>query len=266
MGFTLKTNESVLSKEIIQLVVIGTSGTILLIAGIIFFLIRYSNKILKLKLEKQDELIEAEIKGKEAEQNRIARDIHDALGGNLTALNLTIQRMQKTHKNGQQLESDLPKLKAMVTDAHLNVRQVSRDLLANDIEVYGLVYSIRELINHSEISKGSVTSNDEHFHEDIELPKKVAIYRIVQEIMNNAKKHSRCSHFLVDIDFYQNNIELDIEFDGAPFDYESKKGTSEGLGLKNIESRLQFLRGTLKYGASDNRNFYHILISEYEKH
>lgn len=241
-------------QEIILLVSIGTFGILLLIGGIVVFLIKYNNKILKMQVSKQIELIDAEIKGKEAEQTRVARDIHDALGGNLSALNFNLQKVLRNHKGDDELESEINSIKGIVSDTHENIRRVSRDLLANDIEVYGLIYSVTELVKHSTISKGEITEAEGGDQESISLTHKIAIYRVIQEIMNNATKHSHCTEFNVHFDLADGI--LDISFDGSTFDYEKVKSSSKGLGLKNIESRVQYLNATLRYVVEDGRNHY----------
>lgn len=250
-----------LSNEILVVVIIGTTGTVLLIVTIVLFLIRYNNKILKLRIAKQRELIEAEIHGKEVEQTRIARGIHDAIGGNLTALNLSLQRIAKEYGNIPELTGEITMLRGILDDTHKSVRQVSRDLLAHDVEVYGLLYSVNEMLKHSGITNISVESVEDRQDVHLDIEQKVAIYRVIQEILNNALRHSQTTDFKVLFDFDDQGSRLEIKFNGSTFDYVASKSNSEGLGLKNIESRVQFLGGGLKYSSSNNRNFYEISIA-----
>ena len=72
--------------------------------------------------------------------------------------------------------------------------------------------------------------------------------------------------FAIDIDYQDENLNLRIEFDGTIFDFEDEMKNSEGLGLRNIESRVRYLNGNLKYHNTDIRNFYIISVPKDAKY
>ena len=254
------------SNELILVVVTGTIVIIGLVVTIVFFVITYNHKILKLELERQKRLIDAEIRSKETERNRIAREIHDTLSSNLTAINLLIQNIRSKFSHNKILVAELGKMKEAVEETHKSVRNIAKDLLANDIDVFGLTHAVNEMLHHSGLLESNLTVNSKGNEDGMTVHKKAVLYRIIQEILSNAILHSHCKIFTIDIDYQDENLKLWIEFDGTIFDFEDEMKNSEGLGLRNIESRVRYLNGNLKYHNTDIRNFYIISVPKDAKY
>ncbi len=255
-----------LNNELILVVISGTVVIIGLVLSIVFFLITYNNKILKFELERQKKLIDAEIRSKETERIRIAREIHDAMSSNLTAVNLLIQNISTKFTENEHLNSELKKMRGAVEETHKSVRNIAKDLLANDIDVFGLIHAVNEMLNHSGLNEANITVNSSGNNDTLAVHEKVALYRIIQEILSNAIHHSQCGVFAIHIDEEDENITIQIEFDGTTFDFDKEMGNSEGLGLQNIESRIRYLKGNIKYHNKDFRNFYKISIPKDAKY
>lgn len=244
-----------MEDALVQVVVIGSLGLFALVISIIFFVIRSNNQILKLEVEKQRELIDAEITSQEQERQRIARELHDAVGADITGVKLRFENMVVKIADKKSIESDIPKVEEAFELMSGNVRRISQNLLAHHLESYGLVYSIKALFEQH---------SSEHFQAhlvaagDVQLPgpKLNAIYRLIQEIMNNALKHSKPTQFTVQITMQEQQLQLDIRFDGELFDFYEHRRADGGVGLKNIESRVQYLKGDLSFDQVENQNHY----------
>ena len=255
-----------LANEIWLVVLIGTFSVVLMIVAIIVFVIRYNNRFLKLEIKKQRQLLEAEINSKETERSRIAREIHDAMSSNLAAINLLIQKISSKFSHNEILVAELGKMKEAVEETHESIRRVAKDLLAHDIDVFGLKHAVNEMLYHSGLLESNLTVNSKGNEDGMAVHKKAALYRIIQEILSNAILHSHCKIFAIDIDYQDENLNLRIEFDGTIFDFEDEMKNSEGLGLRNIESRVRYLNGNLKYHNTDIRNFYIISVPKDAKY
>ncbi len=253
-------------NEIWLVVWIGTIGIILFIVALIVFVIHYNNRFLRIEIKKQRELLEAEINSKETERIRIAREIHDTMSSNLVGIGLLIQRISSKFSHNEILVAELDKMKAAVKETHESVRHVAKDLLAYDIDVFGLIHAVNEMLHHSGLQESDLTVNSNDIEDGLGVDKKVALYRILQEILSNAIQHSHCGIFAINIYYQDENLNLRIEFDGTIFDFDDEMKKSEGLGLRNIESRVRYLQANIKYHNTDIRNFYKISIPKDAKY
>jgi len=249
-----------LSSEIGLVVLTGTIIIVLLILSIITFVIRYNNRILKLEIMKQKQLVEAEINSKETEQIRIARDIHDGVSSNLAVINLLLQGISSKLRKEENPETELQKMKIAIEETHRSIRSVSKNLLAHDIDVFGLSHAVIEMMEQTPLLRSSQSVNTTGNEDGLPVNKKVAIFRIIQEILSNAIKHSDCSMFQTDIIYKDENVIIEIEFDGQVFDFITEMKNSKGLGLRNIESRIQYLKGYITYHDLNSHSFFTVII------
>jgi len=253
------------SSEIITVYFIGTLGMILLAAGIFFFFVTYQKRILKkelelnrLKSEQQEEIIRNTILAQEKERKRIARDLHDEVGAMLSVVKLNVGRIEKKS------DSEIPKELAKETKNYLDevitqVRRITRDLLPPSLEKLGLVSAVEELagwVNKSgQIVVDCYTNgNPCRFDNKREL----AVFRIIQEVINNAIKHAEAKQISINIRFSGENLAILISDNGKGFVLDDKLKT--GLGLKNLESRATIARASFKLKSKVNKGTTGIIL------
>jgi two-component system, NarL family, sensor kinase len=230
---------------------IATAVMLLLAFSIIFFVVFYQKRILseqlKLKLleaEYQQKMLQAALESQEKERSRLASDLHDSVGAMLSTIRLSLHPVVKAG-NGQPLDQT----KQLLDETIETVRRISRDLLPTGLEKFGLTHAVREMcerISSSGIIEVLVTESGDR----IEMDKKreVLVYRIVQEIVNNAIRHSKASLLKVTLVWGQ-TLDLVIQDNGEGFDYEGFKNHQgkSGLGLYNIETRASLLGAKLNF-------------------
>lgn len=238
-------------SEIILVYFIGTFGMVLLAGAIFFFFITYQKRLLKkelelnrVKAEQQEEILRNTIQAQEKERRRIARDLHDEVGAMLSVVKLNLGRIEKN------VEAEKPKLLAGETKKYLNdtitqVRRISRALLPPSLEKLGLYYALEEMANWVNKSdelqiQTHLTGEQFRFNSKHEL----ALFRVVQEIINNAIKHSEASVIQLILRFSNQNVAISVTDNGKGFNIDKKMQT--GLGLKNLESRTQILGARFK--------------------
>ncbi len=236
----LEIQKSMLQREaLLRNIAIGSSILALLIA---FFIIMYYRQRLttqKLIAKKEIEAITAASKGREKERERIAKELHDGIGGNLAAIKLDLNRITATS------DFDLQHVINNIDGTYNEVRALSHHLIPSNV----LRNSFEELINNYllEVSK---TSNFE-IHNDFYPPAgfnevsdqlKIELYRITQELINNIIKHSEATRVDLQFTILDDQIKLLIEDNGIGFDAEK---TSKGIGLRNITSRAKSMGGTI---------------------
>jgi signal transduction histidine kinase len=229
-----------------------TFGMIFLSFAIIAFVFIYQRKIQnkrlelqQLKLDNQQQLTKSIIEAKEAEQRRIALELHDDVGSTLTAIKFMVAVLP------EDLEAKT-KLNSTLQTVIKKVRRISNELLPTVLEEFGLVTAITSLINQlndqidaiqfsvSVINNGSSKAQNK----EIEL----SCYRIVQELLNNIIKYAHATSVIVNVKQTTSGLSVFIEDNGDGFT--PKTHTPKAiptLGLKNMESRVQHIGAKMQF-------------------
>lgn len=232
---------------------IATAVMLLLAFSIIIFVIFYQKRILSERLKRQlleadyqQKMLQAALESQEKERSRVATDLHDSVGAMLSTIRITLHPVVKAG-NGQLLDQT----KQLLDETIETVRRISRDLLPAGLEKFGLSHAIQELcerINSSGIIAVEFSENGSV----IEMDKKreVLVYRIIQEMVNNAIRHSKASLLKINL-VWTNTLQLVIQDNGEGFDYAGFKNHASsikpGLGLYSIETRVSLLGASLQY-------------------
>ncbi|MCG6187019.1 sensor histidine kinase [Maribellus maritimus] len=221
---------------------IGSLGMIILAVAIFFFFVAYQKRLLKKELEltkvksdQQEEILRNTISAQEKERKRIARDLHDEVGAMLSVVKLNVGQIEKKSES-EKAKTLAGETKSYLDEVITQVRRISRDLLPPSLEKLGLSFAIQELVNWINKS-GKIEIEYWSTGEPVrfEIKKELAVFRIVQEIVNNALKHAEPSRIQIKTRFLNSSLAVSISDDGKGFDLNEKLET--GLGLKNLESR-----------------------------
>lgn len=214
--------------------------------------LRQEKKLHKIGKEKQQMLLETALNSEESERRRIAQDLHDDIGTMLSLTKLSLNQLSKSLKKEQNIPADSPlsRSQTLVEETILHVRRIIRDLVPTTLEQFGLAAAIEEFIHR--LQAGSSLSVN--FQCDGEgLPRQsqkieLTLFRITQELVNNAIKHSECTEINVDLFLNNEQLELLVTDNGKGFDAATIRTTKAGgLGFRNIESRLSIVKGKVVY-------------------
>jgi two-component system, NarL family, sensor kinase len=196
-------------------------------------LVTLNNEKNALELNSKRVLIEAQEKDRE----RISRDLHDGLGALLTTLKLRME------KNGMLAENH--EIRDLIERTISETRSLARNLMPAVLRDFGLSEALEQLISDIEAStpiKISFFNEIESSDVKLEKDQQVYIYRVVQEALNNAVKHSRAKEIQLSITVFDDHLALYIKDNGVGFDIE-KLSDFSGLGLKNIQERVRLMGG-----------------------
>ncbi|NIJ53532.1 sensor histidine kinase [Dyadobacter arcticus] len=197
-------------------------------------------------------LLDTALNSEETERRRIAQDLHDDIGTMLSLTKLSLNQLNKMiSKNGDEKEeSIMKKSQSLVEETILHVRRITRDLVPTTLERFGLLEAIEEFIDKLEEDNSLIIS----FHANTEeFPRQgqkleLTLYRIMQELVNNAIKHASCSKIEIVLETNDRFVSLRVTDNGVGFDPEKiKENNLAGLGLLGIESRLAIVNGTVQY-------------------
>nr|WP_299340162.1 tetratricopeptide repeat protein [Allomuricauda sp.] len=219
----------------IKTFLLGGLATILLFISVSFFLHRKS------ELKKQKMIFNAIAKTEIDEQHRIARDLHDSIGTMLASLK---NHLSLVDAKDEKSESVVEKAKKMLTRSIEETRRISHNMMPEELIKFGLVSAIESLLDNVRVStKMQVSFEHNDFAENVDKSKELHIYRIVQELVQNTLKHSKSDFLRVTLKCDEKLISLNVEDRGTGFEY--MKDKAMGYGLKNIQSRVDFLKGKL---------------------
>lgn len=202
--------------------------------------------ILALMQDQETDLLNAMLDGQDQERSRIAADLHDSLGGTLSAVQVSLSMIQ-----AKMQEADPRTLKAyertrkLLDGAYEDVRRISHDMADNSLRQGGLEEALQQLAetlrraNHFQL-KMEITGLS---GQRLENAAEVHLYRIIQEMFQNVIKHANASLVHLQVTRARQRIHVVMEDDGDGFD--PAAAGMGGMGLSNIEARLKKIRGKL---------------------
>lgn len=214
------------------------------------FLKKEKEILLEEKSRHQVDLADGIFTAQEDERTRLARDLHDDLGGTLSIIKLNITAFQ--HKVLKLTENDrifYDQTIGMIEKACADLREISHNLMPKNFEQLGLIETLNEhfrTLNHSGKIAFEFVFQVEH---PIESAMEITIYRIVNELVNNIIRHSFASKATIQILSFDERISIMAEDNGIGFNPEIDK---KGLGTQNILSRVNYLNGKIQVDSNQN--------------
>lgn len=247
------------------LTVAGTAAMLFLVITIIFFVIIHQRRVIKLQLDlqktnehQQKKLTEAAIQSEETERKRISSDLHDEVGALLSTIKLYLNQIQPSILNDASKVPVLNNCKQLIDDTITTVRSISANLQPATIKDFGLESTLQifsEKLKNSTSVKSSFAVQGPIKRFDLE--KELAVFRIVQELTNNVLKHAEAN--CINYSLIQKNkevLQIFIEHNGIGLsqeEFEQKIFSKDGLGLKNIQNRLNILKANIRFEKNLDR-------------
>lgn len=203
-------------------------------------------QLIQLKQEQQLTVADAVLRGQENERQRLARDLHDGLGGMLSGVKQTLNGMK-----GNQILSETAALglSQVIGDLDRSIgelRHIARNMMPEALVRFGLRDALQDYCDHVQLTS-RLTVNFQAFGFDGErLPQQteVILFRIAQELLNNIVKHAGADTVLVQLLRDETRVHLTVEDNGRGFDPEQLE-KAPGVGWLNIRSRVNYLQGSL---------------------
>lgn len=239
--------------QIYLIIAVAIVAMLLMAGAIVLFVIFYQKRMVQeqlkhqaLEFEHQQKLMQAELHSQETERRRLAADLHDSIGGMLSTIRVGIVTIGRSLPDPQSISET----KQMLDDTIESVRRISRDLMPSTLEKFGFIHAVKELCERFQATSHiEITFAEPANFPSLDQQRELMIFRIVQELLNNAIKHARAK--IIDVIILINDqIYVAVEDDGIGFDAEEQKSNKQngrGLGLFNIENRARLLGGTVEY-------------------
>ncbi len=250
-------------RNAINTALAGLAGIVIVISALLYHSYRQKNKILRTEdivnrqrinqLEKEKQLLAAEyvLQGQDEERKRLAKDLHDGLGGILSSAKFSFINA-KSHfvispANAADFERGMNILDKSITE----LRRVAHNMMPESLLNYGLDTAVKEFCN-SIGQTGSLKLTCQSFginDETVTKNKASVIYRIIQELVNNILKHANAQNALVQLILNNGLLHITVEDDGYGFDT-SLLTASSGMGFASLQNRVNYLTGTMDIVSS----------------
>lgn len=256
-------NETALSLEQkrSQTFLMGTAISalaFLLLMGYLFYRKKLRNALEKerkrktevelLKQEQQNKIFFAMIEGQEKERKRLAIDLHDGLGGRLSGISLNLSKLNKDQPK-QYPKKQLRKMMKDLDDSLSELRSIARNMMPETLVKFGLQAALKDYCSSMNNSDSKVSLQFYGSDKGISLNQQVTMYRIMQELINNAVKHADASEVLVQYMRETNIVDITVEDNGTGVAEEvlENKDSGIGMGLSNLRTRVAYLNGVLDF-------------------
>ena len=202
----------------------------------------FKQEIENLENKKNLDVSNALLQGEEIERKRLARDLHDGLGSMLSGLKLYYSGTEQNNKN------EFVEVNNQLDNSIKELRQIAQNLMPESLIKLGLIAALKDLCFRYSTSKTPIEFQEFGIQNNISESKQITIYRIIQELINNALKYAKATEIIVNCSQNENIFLITVEDNGHGFD-SKKTNLFDGMGLKNIKNRVDFLKGDLEINS-----------------
>ncbi len=206
--------------------------------------INYRQQLEELERKQQLKVTKAMLDGEERERERVARDLHDGLGGMLAGVRINLSSWAEDQSDVWE-DENFRKTFGQLDSAVTELRRIARNMVPETLLKFGLETALKDLCEFYMRDGLEISCEFFDIRKDIPLNVQLNIYRIIQELVSNAIRHADASRILVQCSQNKSVIFITFEDDGAGFDPALFKN-GKGMGLENLKNRIAYLKGELE--------------------
>ncbi len=246
----LSRKEQIIQRKNFMIYVMVIISVFVLLLTIL--IVRHKNKLRVIeesnqKKDREIGMFKAMLEGEEKERSRIARELHDGIISQLTAVRV---RFSSFIQEGSMFDRSLFEEGYRYLDETMrDLRQTAHNLMPEAVAKGGLAGALNDFCSKMDNENATrihfITSGYSALDKSLEL----SLYRIVQELVQNALKHSGANVLLVQVNFHDHVIEITVEDDGHGFDIKNSKGA----GLNNIINRVEMMNGYVEFLSDEQQ-------------
>jgi signal transduction histidine kinase len=209
--------------------------------------IRESEQSLLAEQNRQQQIrTEAVLEAEERERVRIARDLHDGIGQMIAAARMSLGKYSSLNNLR---EPEINQTMDLLEDSIKEIREVSHNMMPGSLMKFGLPTALKQFVN--KINNAAIIQINlqiigikDRLDERIET----MLYRVIQEIVSNIIRHAEATKVSIELVLHEDELVLVVEDNGKGFDPKNIK--SQGIGLKNIITRVEYLNGSVDFDSS----------------
>jgi PAS domain S-box-containing protein len=198
-------------------------------------------KDMSIQMELQNKVLKAIIETEEKERIRFAKDIHDSIGQQLSAIKFYIGTSADAVEDPRQ-KMILLKANSALVDVQADMRNICFNIMPKSLEIFGLVKAVEELCSKNELLvKMHISIKESRNFPQLPVQQSFALFRIIQEFINNAIKHSKADRLQIEFASKNKLAFITLIDNGVGFDM--SKLRNRGMGLNNVKSRIRPYNG-----------------------
>ena len=203
------------------------------------------------EIDQQRQIVEATINGQEKEKNELGNELHDNINQILATVKIYLGMAKPKEKTSEDIDL-VGQSYDYLNIAMEEIRKLTHSLVAPSLGNKGIHESLNKLIEEINATRDfKVALVDEmEKKQPLDDKKALMLYRITQEQMNNINKYAQAKNVIVHLKEKDAHLELSITDDGVGFDTTKK---ANGIGLKNIQSRVEFYSGKINIISSPGK-------------
>jgi two-component system, NarL family, sensor kinase len=256
---------SIKQKSILNYVLIGSLTAVVILGFLGYRNIRHRQhlarqqdelqlqRIRELEKDKQLVAVDAMLQGQEEERSRLAKDLHDGLGGLLSGVKFSLSNMKDnliiTPDNMAVFERSLDMLDTSIKE----LRRVAHNMMPELLTRFGLDEALKEYTNNINATNLlSVKYQSVGMDTRVEKSAEIIIYRIIQELLNNIMKHATATAVMLQLVKEESRLSIIVEDNGKGFDTAILQD-NKGAGITSIQSRVDYLKGRLDIHSEENK-------------
>ncbi len=200
------------------------------------------SQIDKLRRQNESRVLSAIIKTEEHERQYFSKELHDGLGPLLASVKMALSACSSERNQNPEIMANAEKL---IDESIGTLKDISNKLSPHVLNDYGLLKALRSFINKLPLPDGPLIKlnnnlDEKRFPYNVE----VVLYRVICELITNTLKHARAHNIFIDLMADEQAISLRYIDDGIGFDTAVNKENTQGLGYRNMESRVKSLDGS----------------------
>ncbi len=199
----------------------------------------------------RQDLTKAAFRGQEDERKLLAQFLHDDVGTMLSVVKMNLTQLENQFGTDDPSGQRVRQARSLLDDTILNVRRVNRNLVPTTLQRFGLTAALDELVNSHTTPEVSITFDRPDDFEPLPATLDVMLYRVAEELLENAVYHAGASHITLELIRRNNEVRLAVVDDGRGFDVDLiLQDSDRGLGLRTVESRLTAVNGHITFDVA----------------
>ena len=212
--------------------------------------IQKTEKVLK---EQELNTIDAMIAGQEKERKKLAEDLHDSVGATLAAAKLQFNHLSQHRDKLDTMDELFTKTGSLLDDAYSEIRSMAHLKNSGVIAKNGLLPALEKLAKNASSTNGlQVTVENFGLEKRLDSAHEITIFRIIQELVTNIIKHAEATEANISLTPHEEELSIIIEDNGKGFNPRAIID-QEGMGLANIERRVEHIEGTIEVDSTPGK-------------
>lgn len=239
-------------KNIILLTILAALIITILISYLFYnrYRVKQEKKLHLEIIQQQDLATKAVLNAEENERKRISGELHDGLGQMFSAVKMNLSAITEgLNFKDNESKAVFEKTLNLVDESCKEVRVISHQMAPNVLLKSGLTAAVRDFINKIDARKLKINLETFGLQERIDQNIETVLYRVIQESVNNVIKHSGANILDIQLNKDEEGINVMIEDNGKGFDT-TQLEKFQGIGLKNIRTRIEFLKGNVDFSST----------------